>query len=687
VKVGDKVISESEDGVRSVSTVTALDQPIRNHMCRLNFADGNVVNLTDEHPLMTKEGWKALVPEHTLNVNPKLFVEKMEIGDNVKREDGTWSELTNIACRSGEFPAYNLILGIGAHTYFADGFLAHNRGDECDIGTHWSCVGEGGDRSCQCCANGTDYTYGTSSAWYGFLWDEDGNYSGGCPSGTTRTGAQRNYWCDSPPRCREGRVGGEMECLLNSCVASCDANLWGEWTPASYCGTVTQNRINDCGSTENRTSTCTECGPHISAWSSCNGTTHKRTRTCTTDCGNTALCDGVAVEEDCLGEIRGTIFDASEMEFCPGFDATTGYITSLDPSLLLSNRTFGMSDVNTVAPHPFPILTSPVQTNTSGNYLVSTYAPGEYQYDWSALKDIYVIADGPKLACVSNTALVPGNPIGCTTQPCSVVKNISFGFLRYIGGWWQAKGAGVHGEGGVKSSVPSTLPTEQSLIVPDSNNKSGVLSYAEETDNMLGLNSAAQVSTKGWEAESSYQGLIYNWAYFNQLFKKHFVTEWEATVPFDYNDQGRGYQIFKVTGDITDFNYSPAAGQKVVIIVEGDVKVTSDIVVPNGAFLSVIVKDTLTFDQAVGRADGWYISDHMTIPCNDLDDDDYCDKTDVQFHGQGSFVAWRTTQLSRDMGDPNQTSPSELFEYRADLYTNAPEVLKNISKVYSPFVP
>ncbi len=41
IKVGDKVLSQDEAGNKSISTVTKLDQPIRDHMCRVDFAGGD----------------------------------------------------------------------------------------------------------------------------------------------------------------------------------------------------------------------------------------------------------------------------------------------------------------------------------------------------------------------------------------------------------------------------------------------------------------------------------------------------------------------------------------------------------------------------------------------------------------------------------------------------------------------
>lgn len=64
VKVGDKIISQSEEGKKTVSTVTKLDQPVRDHMCKIKFTNEESLKLTDEHPLFTQDGWKAINPKN-----------------------------------------------------------------------------------------------------------------------------------------------------------------------------------------------------------------------------------------------------------------------------------------------------------------------------------------------------------------------------------------------------------------------------------------------------------------------------------------------------------------------------------------------------------------------------------------------------------------------------------------------
>ena len=427
---------------------------------------------------------------------------------------------------------------------------------------------------------------------------------------------------------------------------------------------------------------------YMTPWSACDPVTHKRTRTCREDCGiNDCGAVGGTVTEDCLGQVRGTIFDASGIDVCPAFDPATGYLTGLG-GRGAANKTFGFTDQSSVSPHPLAPL-SPSITDASGNYSINVYAPSTYLYDFSSLEGYYSVSSGPKLTCTSSTAAIPDNSPTCTTQPCSVVNNMSFGFDKVFGGWWQTQGAPVHAEGGITSRIPSSLPTEQSLILPETTpiNRWGFLSYGLALPQMLGNNTSAQVSTMLWEKLSSYQGLIYDWNYYSNRFNLFTRTEWNGTDPIVYDDQGRGYQIFRSNSSVSNFNFSPTGTQKVIFEINGDVTISGNISVPSGAFLGVIAHGTISFVPSVTSASGWYVGDRIAVPCQDTDGTPGCDKTDSQFIGNGSFVGWLGIDLSRDTGASSNTAPSELFAYRRDLYTNAPNPLKTYTKYYKPFIP
>ena len=210
--------------------------------------------------------------------------------------------------------------------------------------------------------------------------------------------------------------------------------------------------MNTCGAASGWTATNNFCfegfsatdPKYVSTWGACNDTTHTRTRTCNEDCG-TGDCVGVTLSESCQGRISGTLFDASNISVCPAFDPVTGYATGLPAGTGIASRNFGLSDASSVPTHPWSPL-SAVRTDGNGNFNISVYPNATYNFDFALLADQYVVT--PKLICSGSglSASVPNNSPTCTTQPCSTVKNMTFGFTREFGGWWQAAGASVHGD-------------------------------------------------------------------------------------------------------------------------------------------------------------------------------------------------------------------------------------------------
>lgn len=544
-------------------------------------------------------------------------------------------------------------------------------------------------------ANGAIYSGPSGGASVAFDWDAPGDW------GVEASGTNRSYTLcvgsSSSDPCSGGQtftVGtGSSPASTTTQTITSGNKYWGV-KANNTCGfsSVISATRNICIEGHTLPGDAGVGNTYYSQWGSCNPNTHKRTRTCSEDCGTdncTAAAAAGLLEEDCTGEIRGTLFDATNLSACPSFDPNTGYLIGVDTTLTANNRDFTINDQSVIPTHPWAPITTP-QTDSSGNYSVRVYAPATYSYDFSNLRDIYVVSEGPKLTCTSAAAVVGGNPTNCGTQPCTIVNNMSFGFERYWGGWWQVQGAGVHGELGLKTSIPSGLPTEQSMILPEPSmgNRRGVVTYGAVTSNMLGVNTSAKVSASLWQALSPYQGVIYDYAYFNQQFKKFVTTSWDGVSPLTYDDGGRGYQIVKVSGSVNNFSYNPTGTEKIIFLINGDVTINSDITVPNGAFMAVLSSGSINFGTLVANVDGWYLADHIYIRCIDNDSDTECDRTDSQFVGNGSFVAWEGVHMSRDRGGANNIlGPAEKFNYRLDLYDNAPEPMKIITKKYKPYVP
>ena len=86
------------------------------------------IEFTPEHPFLTQEGWKSLVPDpnqepYKTEQEPK----ELKVGDSILR-NGVWEEITEIrVVRSNpDEPVYNLVID-GVHSYVADGIIVHNK--------------------------------------------------------------------------------------------------------------------------------------------------------------------------------------------------------------------------------------------------------------------------------------------------------------------------------------------------------------------------------------------------------------------------------------------------------------------------------------------------------------------------------------------------------------------------------
>jgi hypothetical protein len=406
-------------------------------------------------------------------------------------------------------------------------------------------------------------------------------------------------------------------------------------------------------------------------WSECSASC-TQTRTCTNpapECDG-SYCGG-ASSQACVGgactvSLTGTLFDASNLESCPA---------SIDADLLLGGATFDVTS-DTTAPQEGT-------TDANGDFLVTVVPdvlPKTYSFDFTKLYNTGRIADvTPLLYCQGATA---------TTVAGETTVN-DFGFLRLFGGWWQVTGGNVHAQNGITSVIPRTVIPEanQKLILPDANGRSGILSFGTPWNgDELGNNPVAAVSAPLWRIESLYEGLRYDYDFYNTRMSIFTSSDWDGE-SIIYDDGGKDYQILKHTGDVT-LNYSgPTGTEKVILLVNGNVNIDNDVMVPEGAFLGIIAKGNITFGTTVASAQGWFIAENISVPCHDGNVDGGCDKDDVQFVGEGTFVGWTGINLARDREILNNTTPSEKFIYRPDMSLNAPMPFKTYTKRYSPFVP
>ena len=124
VKLGDTL--KGMDGRANI--VIKFDHPKLGNR-GLYSINGGTAFVSGEHPFMTNAGWKSFRPDATRDENPNLEVGQLVKGDWLQLEDGNFIELAAFEIDDEADPntqLYNFTLN-GNNTYFADGYLVHNK--------------------------------------------------------------------------------------------------------------------------------------------------------------------------------------------------------------------------------------------------------------------------------------------------------------------------------------------------------------------------------------------------------------------------------------------------------------------------------------------------------------------------------------------------------------------------------
>lgn len=123
VKVGDEILGGSESNkVVEVKKTLLKNRP-------LFSINDSAAFVTESHPFSTTTGWRSINPEATALEMSGLKVGSLEIGDILITEKGKEIVKKIQAAASDYFtPIYNFRVS-GDHTYFANGFLVHNKGN------------------------------------------------------------------------------------------------------------------------------------------------------------------------------------------------------------------------------------------------------------------------------------------------------------------------------------------------------------------------------------------------------------------------------------------------------------------------------------------------------------------------------------------------------------------------------
>lgn len=132
VKIGEKVLGFN----KQINTVVAYDRPLLGNR-KLYSINNSIAFVTNEHPFMTKNGWRSINPDATRketnrNCDDLTDIAELKIGDKIITDKGSYVTVKNIKEYSNDSKniVYNFVLD-GNNTYFADGYCVHNKGIVC----------------------------------------------------------------------------------------------------------------------------------------------------------------------------------------------------------------------------------------------------------------------------------------------------------------------------------------------------------------------------------------------------------------------------------------------------------------------------------------------------------------------------------------------------------------------------
>lgn len=672
VKIGDKVVSQSRDGSKSISTVTGLDQPIREHMCRLDFRDGGVLKLTNEHPLMTQDGWKSITPSKTAEENPNLIVQSLSLGDRVVRESGNPSEITGIACWSAATPAYNLILDGNVNTYFADGYLAHNKG------------GGGGEPAFVC-----NYT------------------SVNCPAGTVIGTTVLANSCRSAAQavCKGSaqKVNGGCTCAgVVSDTSTCLTNV------STYnCCTPAAPSILDLVSPEEAASVVVSPGVSL-LWS--------EPTSWGDACKDHVNSYTVNVFDDANKKVAATTIEmtgATSARFIPPKKGIT-YTWSVTATNGVKSSTSAVRSFFVVNDE----VIGTVYYDADNNCAVRSGTADRWNLGKGMTVTLGGVGTSVSVPSVANKALSGGFTIiaqngvtypsltlaripagyGCSNGPgCTSCYSLTdvvapsatsrFYLTRRASAWWQVAGAGIYaGEPDGDVTVRSAMPTSAtSLILPGANSAIGALLRASGS---VELGSGKISAPALYSTKAGYKGKVMGYDFFsaNMGVVRNQESDWtysDAITLADYpaNPEVKDFGYIKpVSGAaVIDTPWIVGVGEKYVVFVNGNLDIRSDITVSSGGFLSFIVSGDIIVDPAVRQIQGLYIADGVFRTLQDP-------IVDVSLEVEGTVVAWKNIELIRDMLLGNSAGPAEKFIYRPDLIENMPDKMKAFAMQWNEVV-
>lgn len=733
VRVGDEVMSMNEAGQLTTSTVERLLTPVSDSMCRIEFVEGESLEVTESHPLMTTEGWKAIDVEAAEREKESVPVTELKVGDRMVREDGSNHEVTKIVCWSETVQTYNFTVD-NAHTYFAEGYLAHNKRNPpectwdkvdcpadrirvdqytdsltgplagCPIGTAQHTLGDCGTipnpedpenpicvrddvRTYTCCPVGTTaQCANTLVGTYTAVNLEANRYS--CSAGDVYVASWYAYQVTVPFYNCETDDQGEEYCHHDSRIDTYYYTLCNNYETVCSCATI-------CNSTAPTNLVVTQGASASTAtmsWRSGTGGASQRIYVGTSQ----AAVDSGCTTGTCIVNASVTPFSANTNYTYPvtSLALNTPYYfrvvtyenasctpsvstTYTTPNVSLSGRVYLDASNNCSPSNPWSLggLTVSVQ-NTA--YSGSVGSDGRFAFYGGLNTPVNLVLSGFSGSYVPSTAAGCNSGTTLTSVPNPNTSSPAYFYLTQLReAWWQTVGGSIYANGSVRSEIPSS---SEDLITAGTGGALGALMRSTGTVDT----GAGAVSTEGYSALMRYRGKTMNYDYFaaHMGVTPNTSNDWGAdTMNKPANNPNKTFYYLDPTGSEASVStpWTVADGESYVVFVDGDLRIASSVTVEPGGFVAFIVNGDMRVSPAVADIQGLFVVDGATITETN-------GGNDVPAGFEGSVVSWGGVSLGRDLGAGNNL-PAESFTYRPDLLVNMPDAMKVFALKWEEVVP
>ena len=392
------------------------------------------------------------------------------------------------------------------------------------------------------------------------------------------------------------------------------------------------------------------CSNGDNVWSSCNAS-YQRTNAC-------------VGTETCKGTVSGTVFDSTG----GSCSSPTGGVAGVSVSVKAGGT-----------PAAGCSLSGSSVTAGSGNYaLANLCAPA-----------IYLMTIDAPAGWVDTPAAYCDGGLSATLTSQGQVVDKDFGLARIHDSWLQVQDGDVYAAGKILNPIPPTCQgaCKAQFILDGAGGDPGVAGYGGISANF----GEGEVSSAGWLVNAAYAGKRYGFEFWR--------THWNVSSQADSDWSGVELnnaakptsppihaKVYYADADmiIANSSWQVAGGEKIAVLVRGDLTIKAKISVAEGGFLVFAVQGDIKIDPTVNSEDGQGAVEGIYIADGEIK----TGTANTKLILEGTFVGWQGVTLGRDFATVrNNTEAVEVFVYRPDIVAAAPKYMRRPSLSWEEVAP